>query len=109
MSTHPQDTPAHDAHEIGKNVQTQIRVGIALVIFTVFAVAISLFPFHSQKLRIFAVIAVAFFNAALVSGISMHLKTEKKIIGRFLIFTVIFVIVLFGLTALAFLDSTGLH
>jgi len=107
-SNQPHDIPA-DPYEIGKNVRTQIKVGIALVIFTLLAVGISYVPFHSQRAHILAVAAVAALNAFMVSGISMHLKTEKKIIGQFLVFTVVFVIGLFALTALAFFDSTGLH
>ena len=101
--------PPADPHEIGRNVRTQIRVGITLVIFTLVAVGLSFVPFHSQTTRILAVVAVAALNALLVTGISMHLKTEKQIIGRFLVFTLVFVIGLFALTLLAFLDSTGLH
>ncbi|MEI8340757.1 MAG: cytochrome C oxidase subunit IV family protein [Verrucomicrobiota bacterium] len=109
MNTKPiHDSPA-DPKEIGRNVRTQIQVGITLVIFTLVAVGISYVPFHSQRSRILAVIAVAAVNAIMVSGISMHLKTEKKIIGQFLVFTIVFVIGLFALTALAFFDSTGLH
>jgi len=109
MNPNPSTHAPADPHEIGKNVKTQVRVGITLVIFTLVAVAISYVPFHSQRAHILAVIGVAALNALIVAGISMHLKTEKKIIGQFLVFTIVFVIGLFALTALAFFDSTGLH
>ena len=109
MNAPEQNSPAPDVREITRNVKTQVQVGIALVLFTMVAVGISYVPFHSQKTHILAVIAVAGINALLVSGISMHLKSEKKVIAKFLVFTIIFVIGLFALTALAFLDSTRLH
>jgi FtsH-binding integral membrane protein len=109
MNPNPKNDAPADPLEIGRNVRTQVRVGITLVIFTLVAVAISYVPFHSQRAHILAVVAVAALNAVIVAGISMHLKTEKKIIGQFLVFTLAFVIGLFALTALAFFDSTGLH
>ncbi len=42
------------------------------------------------------------------SAISMHLKSEKKTITQFLFFTAVFIVVLFGLTMLAFFDSTDI-
>ena len=109
MNTHQPNHPPADPNEIGRNVKTQIGVGIALVIFTLVAVGLSYVPFHSQTARMLVVIAVAALNALLVTGISMHLKTEKKIIGRFLDFALVFVIGLFALTVLAFFDSTILR
>jgi len=109
MNTTHQQNPANNADEIHRNVKSQVRVGIALVIFTTLAVGLSFIPFHSQSARILAVVTVAAVNALLVSFFSMHLKAERNIIGRFVFFTVIFVIGLFALTALAYLDSTRLH
>jgi len=109
MNAPQHNSPAPDAREISKNVRTQVRVGIALVFFTVVAVGISYVPFHSQTTHILAVVAVAALNALIISGISMHLKSERKTIAKFLVFTIIFVIGLFALTALAFFDSTRLH
>ena len=104
----PNHKPA-DPREIARNVQTQIQVGIALVISTIGAVAVSFVPFQSQRTRIFAVISVAVFNAIMVSAISMHLKSEKNIIRQFLVFTLAFVFGLVALTVLALTDSTGLQ
>ena len=109
MSTNPQHDAPHDAEEVGKYVKSQIKVGLALVVFTIVAVTAAFFPFGSSKGRTIAVAVAVLINAFLVTGVSMHLKSEKKTITQFLVFTVIFVIVLFGLTALAHFDSTGNH
>jgi len=101
MSTEPQPGAPPDAGEVGKNVRTQIKVGVSLMVVTIAAVLAMNHP-------IAVGIAVAI-NAILIAAVSMHLKTEKRTITQFLVFTVIFVIVLFGLTALAYFDSTGRH
>ena len=108
MNTHQPQDMSPEANEISRNARSQVAVGVALVFFTLVAVAVSYAPFHSQTERALAVITVAALNAVMVTGISMHLKTEKKIIARFLIFTLVFVVGLFALTVLAFFDSTGL-
>lgn len=108
MSAPTQNNTPEDLHEVGKYVKSQIRVGLALVVFTVIAVAVSFLPFHSSSARILAVFVFVLINAVLVSAISMHLKSEKRTITQFLIFTAIFTGVLFALTMLAQSDSTNL-
>jgi hypothetical protein len=109
MSTNPQNGTPKDAEEVSKYVSSQKRVGLALIGFTILAVAAAFVPFGSLKSHTLAVGVIVLINAFLVAGISMHLKTEKKTITQFLIFTIIFGGALFALTALAYFDSTGYH
>ena len=53
--------------------------------------------------------ALATFKAGCVAAIFMHLKSEKWTIYRVLLITVVFAIVLFALTGLAFNDPIRLN
>jgi hypothetical protein len=101
MSTEPQKRTPADPAEVSKSVHSQIKVGLSLMIVTIAAVLAMNHP-------VAVGIAVAI-NVILIAFVSMHLKDEKKTITQFLVFTAIFIVVLFGLTALAHFDSTGLH
>ena len=107
MSTNPQQGAPHEAEEVGKYVKSQIKVGLSLMVFIIVAVTAAFFPFGSARDRTIGICIAVAINVFLVTAVSMHLKTEKKTITQFLIFTVVFVIVLFGLTALAHFDSTA--
>jgi len=109
MSNNPQNSPAEDAAEVTKYVKSQIKVGLALIVFTLVAVTASFLPVGSVQGRTTVVVLAVLTNAFLVAAVSMHLKSEKRTITQFLVFTVIFSGVLFALTALAFFDSTGHH
>ena len=58
----------------------------------------------ASPLRIAMVLAIACFNAGLVSCYLMHLMSERKFVCTVLIFTVIFFTGLMGLTMLAHSD-----
>jgi len=109
MSTNPKSGSPQDIEEVNKYVKSQIKVGIALVVFTFVAVIATFLPVGSVKSHTVLVVLAVLTNAFLVAAVSMHLKTEKKTITQFLIFTVIFGGALFALTALAYFDSTGHH
>jgi caa(3)-type oxidase subunit IV len=49
-------------------------------------------------------LAVAAFKASLVALIFMHLNHEKKLVYKFLVFTVVFVVGLFALSFLHYVD-----
>jgi len=107
MSTDPEQGAPHDAGEVGKYVKSQIKVGLTLMVFILVAVTAAFFPVGSPGGRMAAVCIAGLINVFLVTAVSMHLKTERKTITQFLVFTVIFVLVLFGLTMLAHFDSTA--
>ncbi len=116
-----QDPAEHEeyAHGVQQHVSRYLMVGGLLLFFTLLTVALSyvdfggffswLFHIHisqegSRKLNIAVAIAVAAFKASLVALIFMHLAAEKRLIYRVLIFTGLFVLVLFWLTYLAWYD-----
>ena len=112
MSSDPKPGTNHDeqdANYVKSQLQTQLKVGAALVVFVLVAVTAAFGPFGSPTLRTLGVVAAVLGNVSLVAAVSMHLKSEKKTITQFLVFTAIFIVVLFGLTMLAFFDSTGHH
>ncbi|HWB58252.1 MAG TPA: hypothetical protein VG733_02125 [Chthoniobacteraceae bacterium] len=110
MSSDPKSNAPHDdAEEVSKYVSSQKKVGVSLMVLVLVAVVAAFFPAGTPGLRTAALLVAVAINVFLVAGVSMHLKTEKKTITQFLIFTVIFIFVLFGLTMLAFFDSTGHH
>lgn len=106
MSTDSQHDP-QAIQEAIRNKYSQLKVGLTLMVFILVAVTAEFFPYGSTKARNIGVCVAVAINVFLVTAVSMHLKTEKKTITHFLVFTVIFILFLFALTALAFFDSTG--
>lgn len=109
MNTDPDKNPSQSIEEVLKYRNSQLKVGMALAVFVGVAVTAAFAPFGSAGARTIAVCLAVVINIFLVAGVSMHLKSEKKTITQFLVFTVIFVIVLFALTGLAHFDSTANH
>jgi len=79
------------------------------MLFVVFMVAASFVHFQHSRSNVLLVLLFAVCNAACVASISMHLKSEKWIIYRFLVITLICVCALFLLTAIAFFDRLKLN
>ena len=92
------------SHDVSKDVSRYLFVFAALLVGTVVTVAASYIPFRSSGVNIAVALFIATIKATLVAAIFMHLSAEKWTIYRFLILTVVFVIGLFSLTALAFSD-----
>lgn len=111
MSTSHDSHSSHDdhAHDISKHVKGYLLVGALLLVFTGITVFLSYVDFGSQNANIVVAMAVATFKAGLVAAIFMHLKSERWTIFQFLIFTVIFAVGLFMLTALAYHDPIRIH
>lgn len=95
---------AEHAHDVAKDLNRYLFVFGALLVGTVVTVAASYIPFPSNEMNIAVALLIATIKATLVAAIFMHLSHEKWTIYRFLIITVVFVIGLFSLTALAFSD-----
>jgi len=80
------------------------------IIFGVILLAIgvmiwaSFLPHYGWPAKVAIILAIAVVNAFCVAGYLMHLLSEKKLIYTVLMFTVIFVIGLFGLTLWAMTD-----
>ena len=107
----PGDHSAHGAHGHGSylhHVRPYLIVGAALFIFTAITVGLSYVDFdhmlnsHGMNMKIG--LTVATFKVCLVGAWFMHLKSEKGVIWRPLIFTFIFCAGLFALFLLAYMD-----
>jgi heme/copper-type cytochrome/quinol oxidase subunit 4 len=90
--------------EFNRHVKGYLTVGAVQIVFTVIAVVLAFWPFEHRSTSIIAVLLAAAINAVVVALIQMHLKSENKTIWNFLLFTGIFLCVLFGLTLLAWSD-----
>ena len=92
------DTP----EEIKKHLKLYWKVGYALLFCTVLTVAVTYLPVIGDS--IFLGLGIATFKAGLVAVIFMHLKEEKSLILKILIYTVFFAIGMIFLTLLALYD-----
>lgn len=95
-STHknvPAEAHGHDDHEHdwAAHVRTYMIVGGILFIGTILTVfAAYHIDLHHRASNITLGLAIASFKCSLVALIFMHLKNEKTIIYKFLLFTTIF-------------------
>ena len=93
---------SHSHHEA--HTKLYLFVGGALFFLTLVTVWLSYWDFGSHTRNIAVGMALATFKVSLVGAIFMHLKGEKPLIWKFLYFTAFFVLGLFLLTALAWID-----
>lgn len=121
----PGDSHGHGDHghvhhgSFVSHVKPYLVVGIALFIFTIITVALSYFDFahvglfqtifgwigvKGHGINMFIGLVVAAFKVCLVGAWFMHLKDEKSSIWRPLIFTFVFVLGLFLLCLLHYID-----
>ncbi len=94
----------HVAHNVAKHIRGYMMVGATLITFTAITVFLSYVNFGTMKANVAVAMLVATFKAGLVAAIFMHLKSEKRMIYRILMFTAFFVLGLFFLTYLAWYD-----
>jgi len=97
---HDHDSPEYFA----KQSKTIWKIGGILGLATIFTVWIATVDLGSHELNIGVGLLVAIVKASLVALIFMHLKSEKGLVYKVLLFTVVFVIGLFFLTWLGFAD-----
>jgi caa(3)-type oxidase subunit IV len=100
----------HDSPEAIRKASMWIwGVGVALVILTGITVGVMHVDMGTRGKNIALGMFIAAFKASLVALIFMHLKSERGMIYKFLLFTVIFAIGLFVLTYLAWADPLHSH
>lgn len=92
--------------DIKKHVKIYMMVFAALAVLTVVTVAVAYLHLSIWPALIVALI-IASIKGGLVASYFMHLISEKKVILYFLIFTVVFLLVLFVLTLSSFHDQIG--
>jgi caa(3)-type oxidase subunit IV len=92
----------HSPHEM--HLKLYYGVGLALLFLTGFTVFLSYVDFGSQQRNIVIALLVATFKVSMVGAVFMHLKGERPTVWRFLYFTAFFVMGLFVLTYLHWVD-----
>jgi caa(3)-type oxidase subunit IV len=93
----------HDSPEyLAKQSKLIWMVGGILFLATAFTVWIAGVDLGSHELNITVGILVAVVKASLVALIFMHLKSERGLVYKVLLFTTVFVLALFFLTWLGF-------
>lgn len=101
---------SHDPHDhnsleyLQKQSAMVWKIGGALILLTGLTVALQYVDFGGHTRNIVIGLLIAAFKSSLVALIFMHLKNERGLIYKFLIFTVVFAFGLFFLTYLAFID-----
>jgi len=106
---------AHDHHDhdspeyLKKQSKLIWIVGGFLLICTGITWLVAFWDFGSRSANITIGLLIAAFKASLVALIFMHLKSERGLIYKFLVFTVVFVLGLFVLTFLAWSDPLHYH
>jgi len=93
-----------EVRDIKKHIAGYLKIFVVQVVFALAMVAVSFWSFGSAAAQVFATLLVAAANGFLVAGILMHLKEEKRMIWKVLIFTGVFFFILFFLTYLARTD-----
>ena len=106
------DSHHHDSHHAHHDdglvhvhvhpVSLYLKVFAALIFFTFLTVAVA--EVHLGEWNFFVAVVIATMKAALVALFFMHLKEERSTIWRILYFTFFFVLGLFLLTLLAWVD-----
>lgn len=101
----PHDSVAHaaDTHH-DMHLGLYLGVGAFLLFATVVTVWLSYVDFGSLQANFIVAMVVATIKVGFVAAIFMHLKGEKWMIWKFLLFTIFFVAGLFFLTYLHWVD-----
>src|SRR5690554_4413116 len=98
---------AHSPEKIRKHVKFYLGIFGALLVLSVFTVAVSrihIGPPDSHAGNMIVGLIIATIKASLVALFFMHLSSERRTIYRILVFTVIFVVAMFILFAVAYYD-----
>ena len=99
------DPHDHDSPEYWAKQSTLIwKIGGVLGIGTILTVWAAKWDLGNHARNIAFGLFIAVVKSSLVALIFMHLKSERKLIYKFLLFTVVFVLGLFFLTYLSWAD-----
>jgi len=94
----------HAHKDVARHVKIYVWVFAALLVGTLFTVALNSIHFDSMRVTVAIALAVAVVKAGLVAGFFMHLTSERKAIYAILGFTMFFFLGLMFLTILANAD-----
>jgi caa(3)-type oxidase subunit IV len=95
-----------DPAEIKKSVRSYITVFVLLMVFTILTVGAASIEF-AVPVAIGVALIIACMKGAMVAGVFMHLRDEKRWIYGTLVLTVVFFIVLLLLPVMTSLDGLG--
>lgn len=87
------DAHGHDDHDWNAHIKTYMKVGAILfggTVLTVAAAFLPIFDLHHRAGNLTLGLLIATVKCTFVALIFMHLKNEKKLIYKFLLFTAIF-------------------
>ena len=96
-----------DPAEIQKSVRSYMTVFVLLMVFTLITVAVSRLEF-AVPIAITVALVIAATKGAMVAGVFMHLRDERRWIYGMLLLTVVFFVVLLFLPVLTSLDGLGI-
>lgn len=86
---------ANTPEEVAKHIKLYLGIGATLMVFTAITVALSFKDFGDWNIPVG--LAVATFKSSLVVLIFMHLNHERALIYKILLFTLVFLGVMFTL------------
>ncbi|HWB03579.1 MAG TPA: cytochrome C oxidase subunit IV family protein [Verrucomicrobiales bacterium] len=108
-SAHDHSHSSHDDHDhpidLAKSIRTYLKVGITLIAFTFITVFVAYkVDLGDKHLNIALGLIIAAFKVSLVGLIFMHLKHERGLIYKTLLFAFIFFAGMMFLFCLAYMD-----
>lgn len=86
---------ANTPEEVAKHIKLYLGIGLTLMVFTAITVALSYYDFGKWNIPVG--LAVATFKSSLVVLIFMHMNHERPLIYKFMVFTMLFLGVMFTL------------
>lgn len=95
-----------DPVEIKNSMRTYLKIGAALLTFTVITVAVNRVHL-AVPFAITVALIIAIMKGSMVAAVFMHLSNEKRLIYSALLLTLIFFIVLMFLPLLTVADTIG--
>lgn len=100
---------ANSPEEVAKHVKLYLKVGAALLFFTAVTVFLSYVDFGSHSRNMTIGLALATFKTCLVVLIFMHMNHERPLIYKFMLFSLVFLGVMFTLFVCAHGDPLNMQ
>ncbi len=88
---------ANSPEEVAKHIKLYLKIGLTLLVFTAITVWLSYVDFGSHSRNMAIGLTVAAFKTSLVVLIFMHMNHERPLIYKFMLFSLVFLGVMFTL------------
>ncbi len=93
----------HDHEHIRKHIRAYLVVGVLLLVFTGLTVSLAFVDYGgNEAIEVGIALLLATLKSGLVAYIFMHLNSEKPLIYRIMLFTIIFFVALLVLIGFAY-------